>query len=210
MFGVSRFKGKTIVIAGAEHPLGASLCERLARFGAVVIAVGWTDTTLLDIAARAPGKIEPLMLSQGRRDVLELLREAWGDEPLNVYIDLIPIMNPARHDMPHAAFAQSAGLASALAAGMRAGRARGIMAIPYGHGGAPSAQARTAGYTALVRRLSRDLRPARVLGLALPDQAGGWTTPATVSAGDTVMTLAHDVSRGIKAGSIVEWAMPDA
>lgn len=208
MFGVSRFKDKVVVIAGAEHPLGASLCERLATFGATVVAIGWTDTALLEIARRSPSRIEPLALSHGRRDVLTLLREAWGDEPLHVYVDLMPICDSALNDAPQASFGQSAGMASALLGGMRAGRARGIMAVPQTVDEAlTEVQGRSAGYTVLMQRFAREARPARLLGLGLPGPGFVWGADVITSAGDTVMALSHEVSRGIRSGTVVDWAI---
>ncbi|WP_121633731.1 hypothetical protein [Tropicibacter alexandrii] len=205
MFGVSRFKGKVILIAGAEHPVGASLSERLARFGARVVAVGWSDVALLDLAARSPSRIETLALSQGRRDVLELLRDAWGEEPLHGYIDLMPILESDRNLSARNAFDQSAGLARAMTLGLRAGHARAVMAIPQASGQAPEAEPHGAGHVALMQRIAEDIRPARLVGLSLPGPGFDWTEKACVSAGDTILTLSHDVSRGIRAGTVVDW-----
>ena len=202
--GVSRFQGKVAVVAGAEHPLGASLCERLARFGTVVVAMGWCDDTLHQLAAKLPERIEPLALHQGRRDVLALLKEAWESEPLDIYMDLSPLCETGQERQ---GFAASAGMAQALQSGMRAGKARGIMALPQSSArDTPEAQARTAGYAALMRRLARQAAPARLCGLSLRAEGHDWTVADCLSAGDLMLAMCHDITRGLHPGSIVEWS----
>lgn len=213
MFGVSRFKDKVAVVAGAEHPLGASLCRRLAGFGALVVAVGRSEAALRDVARRDPKRIETLAIGAGRRDMLAILKDTWGDEPLNFYADFWPLDAAGRDVAPHEVFAQSAGLAAALLPGMRAGRAMSVMVV--------SDTARMAdvplkgvenivGYEALLMRLASRAQPGRFVGLRLPQGVGTWTGADCVSAGDMVLTLFHPVSRGLKNGSIVDWSPEQA
>ncbi|CUH77217.1 hypothetical protein [Tropicibacter naphthalenivorans] len=200
MFGVSRFYGKTAVIAGAEHPLGASVCERLAQFGAAVVAMGRDQDALLAVARKAPGQIDTLALPKVGH-TLEVLKSSWLATPLHVYIDLLPLSE-------RSAFDQSAGLAAALRMGLRIGKGRAVIALPYDK--RPDAlpaevQARFAGYSAMVEQFAKDAQPARVMGLGLPADPFPWDTISAVSAGDSVLALCHDVSRGLKTGSFLDW-----
>ena len=196
-------------MSGAEHPLGVSLCGRLAEFGALVIAVGHDDQALQDLARKQPERIEHLVLRPGRRDVLGLLRDAWGGQPVDLFADLIGLM-PQREtpgDQPaRRGFAQSAGVAAALAEGIRAGKAFCTLAIPQADGEpTPDQQARSAGCTALARSFSKDVSPGRLLGLRLPEMPFDWTDARLISAGDTILMMCHPVSRGLANGSVLEW-----
>lgn len=205
VFGVSRFRDKVAVIAGAEHPLATSLAQRLAEFGTTVVAIGASEERLQTLARARPERIEPLALRPGRRDVFALLQEAWDEEPVDIFMDLMPLCVTMETTASHA-FAQSAGIAAALARGIRNGQARAVVAVPAGGGdSAPEEQARAAGYEALVRRLAAETAPARFLGLRLP-VTQDWPVADCLSAGDAMMMLCHPVSRGLAAGSILDWA----
>lgn len=209
MFGVSHFKNKVVVIAGAEHPLAASLCRRMAGFGALVVAIGQSPDTLIALARHDPRRIETLALGSGRGDMLELLRASWGEEPLNYYADFWPL-NP---DPAADGFARSAGLAVALMGGVRAGQALSVMAVP-GAGAGPEPKLKgvdtIVGYEALLKRLADRARPGRFVGMRLPVALGEMSEEDCVSAGDIVLTLFHPVSRGLKNGSIVDWVPQQA
>jgi len=208
VFGVSRFKDKVAVVAGAEHALGAALCQRLAGFGAVVVALGWDGEGLHHLAKLAPTRIEPLTLRNGRRDVYQLLQEAWASEPIDLYIDAAPLCPEDAKSAPRPDFLRSAGVAAALAAGLRAGAARAVIAVPEAphHPPRPEEQARTAGYGVLVERFNTDCAPARFMGLRVPGPPFDWTDAACVSAGDAILMLCHPVSRGLRSGVVIDWA----
>lgn len=215
MFGVSRFKDRIAVISGGEHPLGGSLARRLASFGATVVVVGRDDQRLRDLARHAPDRIEPLALRPGRRDVLMLLREAWGDQPLDLYVDLTglcPFGDQGAGEGLEFGFGLSAGIGAALVEGIRTGRADCVMAVPSTARGTPDTvetQARAAGFGALVRLFAGDVLPGRFLGLGLPAGRHDWTEACLLSAGDMVLMMCHPVSRGLVTGSVLEWSPPD-
>lgn len=200
-------------MAGAEHPLGTALCKRLAGFGATVIAIGQDGVALRDLARTAPSTIEPLALRPGKRNVLTLLHEAWANQPVHIFVDLMALCPP---DDSGAAvvrdygFGHSAGVAAALVGGIRAGRALCTMAVPRASGDPdPEAQARSAGFSALVRRFSTEATPGRFLGLGLPVDSFDWTAARIMSAGDTILMMCHPVSRGLANGSVLEWGAED-
>ncbi len=207
MFGVSRFNDKVAVVAGAEHPLGTSCVRRLARFGALVVAIGRNEAALLALAQDNPGRIEPLALRSGRRDILSLLQEAWADEPLDLYIDVMPLCSEdsARDDL-----ARSAGVGSALVPALRLARGAAVMAIPVSTQSAlPAAEAREAGYKALLKRFDQSARPARFMGLAMHTDRTDWDAATCLSAGDAALMLCHPISRGLRGGHCVAWAPRD-
>lgn len=174
----------------------------------MVVAVGSADEALMALARTAPKRIEPLVLRPGRRNVLELLREAWADEPLDIYADFLPLCAGAEQPASADLFSKSAGMAAALLRGVQAGRACCVMAIPEVssvQNGSPEDHAKTAGYTALLKRLSNEGQPGRYIGIRLLDMAIPWTEAQCTSAGDLVLTLFHPVSRGMRNGSVVDW-----
>lgn len=206
VFGVSRFKDRVAVIAGAEHPLGTSLVRRMAAFGATVVAIGQDEAQLYGLARELTGRVEPLALAPGRRDVLALLYDAWGDEPLDIYVDVMPLCTGTDLPDPAERFARSAGVAAALVRGIRQARAFAVMAVPLADTGAPPPeQARSAGYGAMMRRLSADCRPGRMVGLGLPGASDPWTDAACLSAGDAILALCHPVTRGLAGGQLLHW-----
>lgn len=206
MFGVSRFKGRVAVIAGAEHPLAYSLARRLAGFGTTVVAIGLDNDALMALAQTAPARIEPLTLRTGRRDVLMLLKESWQDEAIDIYMDFMLLIDSARSESNANTFARSAGLGAALGAGLRNGEAMAVVGIPQvTDTSSVEAQAQQAGYAALVRRFSRECGPARFVGLSLPNRRKTWSDADCLSAGDMALMLCHPVSRGVSPGSVVDW-----
>ena len=203
MFGVSRFNNRIVVIAGAEHPLGAAMARRLAGFGATVIAVGRDDVALRDLARDRPDRIEPLALRPGRRDVLGLLRDAWGGQPVDVYLDVMSLCS-ATTDAQDYGFGQSAGVAAALVEAIRAGPGYCAMAVPEG-GAGPDGLARAAGFKALVQKFAQKAPPGRFVGLRLPVSPFDWTEQRLLSAGDALLLLCHPLSRGLANGSVLHW-----
>jgi NAD(P)-dependent dehydrogenase (short-subunit alcohol dehydrogenase family) len=205
VFGVSRFKDRITVIAGAEHPLGAALARCLAGFGALVIAVGRDDAALRDLARDRPDRIEPLALRPGRRDVLSILREAWGGQPIDLYMDFMALCG-AQRDRGDYGFAQSAGVAAALVEGMRAGPGLCAMSVPDpGANAGAEDLARAAGFEALVQKFAGEVAPGRILGMRLPVSPFDWTEHRLFSAGDAALVLCHPVSRGFANGSVMRW-----
>ncbi|MGH1414492.1 MAG: hypothetical protein ACRBB0_13440 [Pelagimonas sp.] len=204
---MSRFQNKVAVVVGAEHPLGAALCKRLAGFGATVVAIGHDDTGLRGVAKHDPARIEPLALHSGWRDILRLLSEAWADQPIHIYIDVMALSSDVSSGVLSEAFACSTGLTAALRSGLEAGKALGVVAVPTDvdttkvHGPKSS-------YRALLKRFSNGADPIRMLGVGLPGRDHHWAPQGLVSATDTVLMLCHPVSRGVKSGMVIDWT-PD-
>ncbi len=195
------------MIAGAEHPLGRSLAKRLAGFGASVIALGRHDAPLMRLAAEFPERIEPLALPLGRKDLLPLLKEAWGDEPIHFFIDMLALYPFKAREPVSVALGRSAGVFSALSGGLRAGSAQAVMLLPkIADSDSPERQANAAGYEAFLVRVAAACPPGRMTGLRLPCDPKFWTERRCVSAGDVVLMLCHPISRGLKPASVLDWA----
>ncbi|MFW2543991.1 hypothetical protein ACN2XU_15255 [Primorskyibacter sp. 2E107] len=202
---MSRFKDRIAVIAGADHPLGASLVRRLAGFGATVVALGSDEEAMLELAREFPGAVEPLVLRRGWREVVRRLQQAWEDEPVHLYIDLFPLGEAQSLSATRDLMQKSAALAAAFATGLRSGEARAVLGFAQGQSGAPNRGTRAAGYAGLVRHLDKACRPGRFLGLSLDDRTCSWTPDQCLSAGDTLLMLCHPVSRGVMPGTVVAW-----
>lgn len=204
MLGVSRFRNKVAVIAGAEHPIGAAMAARLAGFGATVIALGRDETKLRALATPNPKQIEPLALHAGWRDILPLLQEAWADQHIDIYVDIMPLMQVDTSLDASDGFAFSAGLAASLRRGLRAGKALSVLVVP---GSNPLDTARPApdSYRALLQRFTKNNTMVRMVGVRMPRGKESWTRSEALSAGDTILMLCHPVSRGVKGGTVIDW-----
>ena len=84
----------TILILSACQPPGAEIAQAFATLGAKVIVMGGQAARLAEIAALAPDQIEPLFIKGGQVEALRLLRDAWGAEPLDLVVNLMPLAYP--------------------------------------------------------------------------------------------------------------------
>ncbi|WP_425100621.1 hypothetical protein [Tropicibacter sp. S64] len=205
LFSVSRFKDKVAIVAGGELPLAQSLVRRLAEFGATVVALGDDAEILWRLARQYPGAVQTLTLGRGWREVLRLLQEAWAEEPIDLYIDLLPLAESHSLSETRDVFSRSAALASALLPGMRAGQAQAVLCFPQARAGAPNRGTRAAGYAGLVRHFNENCLPGRFLGLNFNDADCAWTDADCLSAGDAILMLCHPVSRGVQPGTVLAW-----
>ncbi|WP_136441573.1 hypothetical protein [Pacificoceanicola onchidii] len=203
---MSRFKGQTVFVAGVEHPLGASLTRRLVGFGANVVALGEEEEALWRLAQRCNGSVETLGLGRGWRDVLRILQDCWADEPVHLFVDLFPMAEATSMAETRDVFSRSAALAAALVHGMRAGEARAVLCFPAAQGGTPNRGTRAASYAGMVGHFGKECAPGRFHGLKIEDAGNNWSDAALVSAGDAVLMLCHPISRGVKSGTVLNWA----
>lgn len=203
VLGVSYFKGRTAIVAGASHPLGQSLALRLAKFAATVVAIDTNEDALRALASKAPDRIEPLALNLAQPSAQNILRAAWEHEPLHLCLDLSALMITATQRCPVAG-ARIAGLASALSDGLLAGAARGVVVLPEpGPDAAPQDHVDAAALVTLVARLPGYAPPTRVCGLTVRSDIGNWSPARCVGVGDLVLILAHPVSRGLKPYQVI-------
>lgn len=56
--------------------------------------MGGSAQCLAQIAELAPEQIEPLFVKGGQVEALRLLRDAWGGEPLDLVVNLMPLAYP--------------------------------------------------------------------------------------------------------------------
>jgi hypothetical protein len=163
--------------------------------------MGADGDRLQALAGQMRGRVEPLAFGRQPDAVLAALEAAWGAEPVDVFIDVMPLCAvPAASDASDG-IARSAKLARALLSGLRAGPAMAVMAIPHPPCG---------GYAALLARLDTRSRPGRVTGLGLPVGNDRWSRAGCLSAGDAVLALCHPVTRGIAGGQVIAWRPPSA
>lgn len=196
--------GKIAVVADAPGMVGRALAQAFAESGAHVILVGLHEGRLMEIAQTCPEAVETVSLARGRATVLDALRDAWGGEPLDFYVDLLPFSDPGE-DHPGEAISRSAGLLSALATGLRNAAGIGVLALP---GGAERATAPMAGFRGLIADQACRLQPACLTGLIVRDMQPTMTmTPAT--AGLLANRLFHLV-RGdrprLQTGAVYDWS----
>tara|TARA_R110002072_G_scaffold301874_2_gene482712 strand:+ start:4856 stop:5455 length:600 start_codon:yes stop_codon:yes gene_type:complete len=84
----------TILVLSACQPPGAEIAKAFADARAHVIVMGGDAAGLTQIAARSPEQIEPLFINGGQVEALRLLGDAWGAEPIDLVINLMPLAYP--------------------------------------------------------------------------------------------------------------------
>ncbi|MBS0122794.1 hypothetical protein [Thetidibacter halocola] len=192
------------VIGGAEHPVGRCLLERLVARGLRGVAIGADEECLMNIARAVGPMVDTLGLRPGRGALFTHLREAWGAMPVTVYVDLMALAETPEAQGSER-IARAAALAAALGQGIRAGSARGVIAVPRIEG----SDAAPRSFEGLVRQLDSDLRPGRMLGLSFPPHPD-WTGAEIDSAADAILSLSENASRGLKGGVILSWNPQEA
>jgi len=125
---VSVFKGKTIVVAGADCELGGTIVRALVDLEAVVIVIGRDEVTLNKLAQYRPDRIEPLALNLSRPHSSSLLGATWGRKPLDLLLMLDVAKQDARPKM--ATLDVQVALIKALIPGLRA--AKGALILTSG------------------------------------------------------------------------------
>lgn len=83
-----------VLILGACQQPGAAIARALAKSGARVILIDGDSKALTKIAASDPDNIETLTLPKLQSDMTHLLRDAWGAEPLDMVVNLMPLAFP--------------------------------------------------------------------------------------------------------------------
>jgi len=85
---------RTVLILSACQPPGPQIAQAFADAGARVIVMGGDAQGLARIAQAAPDRIEPLFIKGGQIEALRLLDTAWGEEPIDLVINLMPLAYP--------------------------------------------------------------------------------------------------------------------
>lgn len=157
------FAGRVAVVAGCSDDLGRALSHRLAALGARVIIIGVTDTRLLEIAKVAPERIETLSLSRGTSGTLAALRDAWDGPAIDFYFDLTPYC--LRAEGTKRAVAMSRDLLGSLQVGLRRTGTRGMLVFDR----TDTSGDMTGRIRGMLDTMSREIRPAALIGLSLSD-----------------------------------------
>ncbi len=87
---------RTFLILSACQPPGPQIAGAFAATGARVIVMGGDAKGLAQIAVQDPDQIETLFVQGGQIEALRLLGKAWGNEPLDLVVNLMPLAYP-RH-----------------------------------------------------------------------------------------------------------------
>lgn len=82
-----------LILAACQRP-GASIARAFAKAGMRVILIDGDSKGLTKIASIDPDQIETLTLPKFQSDMTHLLRDAWGAEPLDMVVNLMPLAFP--------------------------------------------------------------------------------------------------------------------
>lgn len=90
---ISRSACTILVLSACQTP-GAEIAQAFAETGAHVIVMGGDAQGLGQIAAASPERIEPLFVKGGQVEALRVLADAWGAEPIDLVVNLMPLAYP--------------------------------------------------------------------------------------------------------------------
>ncbi|MGJ8625319.1 MAG: hypothetical protein ACSHXB_00050 [Sulfitobacter sp.] len=90
---VSSSAATILVLSACQHP-GSQIAQAFADTDARVIVMGGDAAGLAQIAAGSPERIEPLFIQGGQIEGLRLLDRAWGKEPVDLVVNLMPLAYP--------------------------------------------------------------------------------------------------------------------
>lgn len=121
------FDEKIIFVAGATTDLGWRLLPAFKRANARVILLDHDADDLLEMAARCPGRFEPLPVTQKSSQQFTDIGRIWGAEPLHLLIDLLPI---GLREGSDCMIGPSLALIEGLGQGLRAAKGSVISVIP--------------------------------------------------------------------------------
>lgn len=84
-----------MVAAACQDP-GPDLVYALAEAGARVVAMDPSEEGLAALAEDFPDRIEPLIMPLDSTEILNLLGKSWGDEPVHLLVNLLPLITPSQ------------------------------------------------------------------------------------------------------------------
>ncbi len=202
MLGLSAFKGKTIFCLSASHPIGQQLSVRLAHLGATVVALDSNNDVLMLLASKNAARIEPLAMNWSLASNIEILRNAWGTEPIHGVFDFSWLVRkPTQYALP--AIQKTENLIGALSAGLTVGQGTVVLGMPSDQSDDDvGVQAINAGFHHIVPQIANALPKIRLLGCICPNHADPNETELTQIT-DALMMLCHPIARSFASGQII-------
>ncbi len=85
----------TVILIGAAQNPGPELAKAFAASGAKVIAIDEDERQLDHLAAADPSRIDVLWADGFKADTLQVLKDAWGSEPIDLVVNLMPLRQRA-------------------------------------------------------------------------------------------------------------------
>ncbi|MDC0737349.1 hypothetical protein N6L24_03595 [Cognatishimia sp. SS12] len=122
-----RLAGKIVIVAGAATDLGWRLLPLFQSAGVRAILIDSDAEELIAMARRNPRQFEPLPVSRIAAQPFQQIGAIWGDEPLDLLIDLLPL---GPHDRQGRLVSADLALLQGLASGLAAAKGRVISVIP--------------------------------------------------------------------------------
>ena len=83
-----------VFVLAAATPLGRAIVRHYASSGARVVVVDHDEAALLELSREYPSLIEPLAMSTCKPEVFECLEEVWQDHPVDLVVNLLPLIAP--------------------------------------------------------------------------------------------------------------------
>lgn len=199
-----RFEGRVAVVAGAEHPLAASLCRRIASEGGRVVALGRKHDLLLDVARDRPDLIQTLTLGGMPHNVVDLLKGSWNGEPLDCFIDCMLLTVAGDAAASREMIALSWGLTDALEGGLKTAEGCGVLVVPENFTSSDSISG-SISYDGLLNRFVNASGRGRRRAVRVLDAPETWTGADCLSAGDLVLSLFDGTEAENIDTRIVDW-----
>ncbi len=156
----------------------------------------------MGLSSHAPDRIETLAIDVGNADTCNLLKSAWGAEPIHGLFDFSWLGSGVQTG--RLAEIEAHGfLYDALAQGLVAGRAQISISLPALSKTSPirDIAARSA-VASLIQRHAEQLDQCRVLGIELPSELPT-SDRALAEYSDALLMLCHPVSRALASGQVI-------
>lgn len=203
MLGLSAFKGKTIFCLSASHPIGQQLSVRLAHLGATVVALDTNNDVLMLLASKNAARIEPLAMNWSLGSNIEILKSAWGTEPIHGVFDFSWLLRkPTQYALP--AIHKTEKLIGALSAGLAVGKGTVVVAIPtHSEKDDVGIKAINAGFSYIVPHLAKAYPDLRLMGCVCPNAPRPEEHELT-SLTDSLMMLCHPIARSFASGQVIQ------
>lgn len=112
-------RDRVVLILGATAAPGPALASALAHRGARLVVVDHNGPALTQLARQCGGRIEPLVLPDDETQTMRMLGEVWAGEPLDMVVNLSPLMPDPAIDEQIACLSR---LVHSTARGLRAGK----------------------------------------------------------------------------------------
>ena len=171
--------------------------------GATVVALDTNNDVLMLLASKNAARIEPLAMNWSLASNIDILKSAWGTEPIHGVFDFSWLLRkPTQYALP--AIHKTEKLIGALSAGLTVGKGTVVVAVPtHSEKEDVGVKAINAGFSHIVPHLASAHPDLRLMGCVCPNHAQPKEHELT-SLTDALMMLCHPIARSFSSGQVID------